>query len=539
MILAGLALLAAEGAAYADISQVAVGALELVCGGASKDWIVEVNGGGLALEDLNGDGALDLIVVEGSTIERLRAKEVGPPPRVLLGRGDGSFALAPETWSMAGLTWGTGVALGDVDGDGWCDVCLASLGGLVLYRNLAGQGLERVEDAGLAGAGWFTSCVFFDADGNGTLDLYAARYLDFDLDKVPVRGTQGAQWKGKPVLFGPEGLEAESDRLYLGKGDGTFVDGSVEAGLESVPAAFGLGVVCQDFDLDGRPDLYVSNDSTPNHLWHNLGEGRFKEVGFAMGLSHGPEGREQAGMGIAVGQVGSDAIPSVFVTNFSGESNVLYRPSRRPGRFRERAASLGLAQTSRQRLGWGTGFTDWNRDGRADLWVLNGHVYPEADAPGTDTNYAQPDQLFVQKADGSFVEQPLFGGKDRVTRAGVAGDIDGDGDEDLVAWTMEGGLLVLRNDAPDPGSWIGLWLHQAGPNPDGIGARVEVEREGHIQRFQVQRSAGFQASRPARLVVGLGEGREPVIVRVRWPGQDESKEYRLEPGRYHRVQRDE
>lgn len=523
---------------FVNITEQSLGDVQVVCGGPDKDWIIEVNGGGLGLEDLNGDGHLDLVVVEGSTVDALRSGKAGRAPRLFLGTGDGKFEPAPKAWHMQPMGWGNGLAIGDVDGDGWSDLCLTGLDELVLYRNRAGQGFERMANSGLAQAGWFTSAGFFDADQDGHLDLFVARYLSFDLETIVGRTKGNARWKGQQVMSGPEGMHAQGDVLYRGLGNGRFVEQTKIAGIEAAPAAFGLGVVCRDLDGDGDTDIYVSGDSTPNHVWINRGNGHFDERGFAMGLSHGPNGREQAGMGIAIADMHGAGSPSILVTNFSGENNAFYQPSRRPGRFRDRGGRAGLAMPSRTWLGWGTGFMDWNRDGLLDLWVLNGHVYPQADETGTDTSYAQPDQLFVQGADGRFSPQELQSGSGHVSRTGVSGDIDGDGDEDLVFWTMEGRLQVLRNDCPKQGEWVGLDLRRNTGGSAAIGAQVQVRSGEHKQWAQVQRSAGFQASRPARLLFGLGDFEGAVQVRVTWPKPWSGvQEFEVAAGAWHKLVR--
>lgn len=520
---------------FVDVTAAALPEVTCTSGEAAKDWIIEVNGGGLGLEDLNGDGHLDLVLVNGSTLERVQAGEPGLPPRVFLGSAQGRFQPAGEAWEMGGGHWGTGLALGDVNGDGWCDLLVTQWGDLRLFLNQAGLGLVEASDTGLAGGGWHTSAAFHDVDGDGILDLVVARYLAFDTVRVPARGVGGAQWKDMPVMAGPEGLVPQADRYFRGKGDGSFEE-ALEA-FGGVTPAFGLGLVLCDLDGDQRPDLYVANDSMPNHMWINQGDGSFAERGFERGASHDADGREQAGMGIAVGRLPDGATPSLFVTNFSGESNVLYRPSQRRTGYRERAAQAGLAGPGRSRLGWGTGFLDVDLDGDLDLWVLNGHVYPQADTRGTDTRYAQADQLFVAQAE-RFGERALVAGPARVSRAGVAGDLDNDGDEDLVVLTLDGGVRVLRNEAPQQGGWIGIHLRGNGPNRDGIGAVLSVVQGEQRHSAEVQRSAGFQASRPARRVFGLGPKTDIDRIEVRWPSGRVQVLDKPESGRYHTLVED-
>lgn len=515
---------------FVDVTAAALPEVICTSGEADKDWIIEVDGGGLGLEDLNGDGHLDLVLVDGSTLERVRAGEPGFPPRVFLGSAQGHFQPAGEAWEMGGGRWGTGLAMGDVNGDGWCDLLVTQWGELRLLLNQGGLGLVEASKTGLGGAGWHTSAAFHDVDGDGVLDLVVARYLAFDTGRVPARGEAGAQWKEMPVMAGPEGLVAQGDRYFRGQGDGSFEE--VVGAFEGVVPAFGLGLVLCDLDGDQRPDVYVANDSMPNHMWINQGDGRFAERGFERGASHDADGREQAGMGIAVGRLQGGAVPSLFVTNFSGESNVLYRPSKRRTGYRERAARAGLAGPGRSRLGWGTGFLDVDLDGDLDLWVLNGHVYPSADTRGTDTSYAQVDQLFVAQA-GRFMERALVAGPAWVSRAGVAGDLDNDGDEDLVILTLDAGVRVLRNEAPQRGAWIGVHLRGTGANRDGIGAVISVLQGEQRHSAEVQRSAGFQASRPARRVFGLGAQAKVERIEVRWPSGRVQVLEQPESGRYH------
>ena len=510
-------------ALFKEIGEQALPGVRTTCGSPSKDYILEVNGGGVGLADLDGDGHLDLVVVDGSTLERVDAGEPGFAPRVFLGRGDATFAPAGEAWAIPGGRFGMGLAIGDVDGDGWLDVLITEWGRDRLFRNAAGKGLEAVEAAGLRGKRWGSSAAFFDYDLDARLDLVVINYLSFDRDEIKPRGS-GCRWKRHEVMCGPEGLIGVHDQLYRGRGDGTFEETTFEAGFRPDRAGFGLGVTTLDFDADGDTDLYVTNDSTDNHLWANQGDGTFAEVGFQTGVSRDANGKEQAGMGIAAGDIDGDGREDLVVTNFSGETNALYVSHKRGG-FRERASPFGLGGPSVGRLGWGTVLFDADLDGDLDLAVVNGHVYPQADEVGTDTSYAQADQLFRYEAAadpskrGRFVEGPLSDGAPGVSRAAAAGDLDGDGDLDLVVLDLDGPVRVLRNDTPHgpEAHWLRVALRGTSSNRFGLGARVTAVWEGGQRTVEVRSSGGFQAACPPEAHFGLGRVSELERIVVRWP----------------------
>jgi hypothetical protein len=507
---------AGDGTLFEEVSDRWLPGVRTVCGGAgTKDTILEVNGGGLVVEDFDGDGRLDLVVVDGSTVERAEAGEPGRPPRLFLGVEGGGFEPAGETWTMDGGRWGMGGSAGDVNGDGWPDLFITEWGADRLFLNEGGEGfVEATEGSGLVGERWGTSAAFGDFDGDGHLDLVVVNYLNFDPEHVPRHGS-GCTWKGHQVMCGPEGFAASADQLYRGRGDGTFEEVSRASGFVPRQAAFGLGVVTLDYDLDGDLDLYISNDSTPNHLWENRGEGAFAEVAFRRGVGHDANGKEQAGMGIACGDVNGDLRPDLVVTNFSGEHNAFYRSSRGLG-FRERSHAAGLGGPSQALLGWGTGLHDFDHDGDLDLFVLNGHVYPEADRAGTDTTYAQADLLF-RGGDGAFTPEPLWEGEPIVSRTGVAADFDGDGDLDLVLIELDGRVRVLRNRLASDDHWLRVRLRAAGPNTQAVGARVTAFLEGVRPTGEVRTGAGFQAGGPAEVHLGLGAAKCVERLEVRWP----------------------
>jgi hypothetical protein len=513
---------------FTDVTERALPEVRIQCGALEKDWILAVNGGGIGLADLDGDGHLDLVVVDCGDVEAYRRGEPGPAPRVFFNRGDGTFRPGEGAWVIVpakAQTFGAGLALGDLDGDGFDDLVVLGLGPDRVFHNDGGEGF--VERAPLPESdGWSTSAALLDYDRDGRLDLAVTGYLVPELGEERRRS---ARWKGHAVMTGPEGLVPVHDRLYRGNGDGTFVDVSVAAKFRPDVAGYGLGITTLDYDRDGWTDVYVANDSTPNHLWRNRGDGTFEELGFRLGVSHDASGREQAGMGIAV----DDQAGLLFVTNFSGETNALYARTANGRSFRERSARAGLAGASLTRLGWGTGFGDLDLDGDQDLFVLNGHVYPEADRAGTDTTYAQHGQLFLR--DGEvFHEQRLVAGPPRVSRAGALGDLDGDGDLDLVASEVNGPVRILRNDAPraQGAEWLRVRPVGAGARALAHGARVVLRRGGEQWERELRTAGGFQASVPLEAHFGfVGVADVPLTLEVTWPGRGVTRVQSVTPGR--------
>ncbi|MEO0650428.1 MAG: CRTAC1 family protein [Planctomycetota bacterium] len=503
-----------------------------LCGSPDKNYILEVNGGGLVLGDFDLDGSHDLVLVDGSTIERARAGEPGNPPRLLLNDGAGGFRTAPEPWAMAGGRWGMGGAAGDVDGDGDLDLMVTQWGPDRLFLNDAGRGFsEATEQAGFKGTKtWGTSAAFFDRERDGYLDLTVINYLrqnleDIDEGKVASRESGQCRWKGFDVMCGPEGMNPIHDRLYAGNGDGTYRDVTYEAGYRPKDAGFGLGVTTLDYDNDGDTDLYVTNDSTPNFLWENQGDGTFLEVGGRRGVDLDMNGKEQAGMGIAVADLNEDGYTDLFVTNFSGESNTLYLSRFRRDRisYSDNASRTRLGGDSISFLGWGTGFADFDHDTDLDLFVLNGHVYPQADGVGTDTPYAQTDLLFANQgaarpggAPTFRLVDPLDTGAARVSRAGASADLDGDGDLDLVAIEIDGTVRVLRNEFAD-GHWLRVRPRMGSGNTHALRATVELKLGERVLRREVRTAGGFQAALPAEVHFGLGAAETYEALTITWP----------------------
>lgn len=501
-------------------------ASHMTSGSPAKNWILEVDGGGLLVADFDGSGSLDVVLVDGSTEERARAGRPGLGPRLLLGDGKLGFAPAGEGWEIPAGRWGMGGAAGDLNGDGRADLVITNWGPDQVVLN-QGDGFADEAKGGLVGQRWGTSAALFDDDLDGVLDLYVVNYLDFDFDKVASRESGECVWKGASVNCGPEGLTPQADQLYRGLGDGRFVEISQEAGLGAARASFGLGVVAGDFDADGDTDVYVTNDSMPNHLWERQEEG-FREVALRRGVAVSANGREEAGMGVAQGDLDGDGRADFVVTNFSGETHSLYLSGGRRS-YRERSGQRGVGGPSMSLLGWGTGLVDVDLDGDLDLYACHGHVYPQADQPGSDTSYAQADLLWQNVGSAErpdFEVRPLSDGAAFVSRAAVAADFDRDGDADLLTVELDGPVHLLENRAEDgERHWLGVRLADPGGERGGpravVGARVELswgmdEAPGRAVRELVS-SAGFQASGPEELLFGLGAADRLRGLVVRWP----------------------
>lgn len=499
---------AADGAAArpaAPFERVDPGLAPVTCGrDAGGQTILEVNGGGLAWFDGDEDGDPDLLLVVPGAYP---AKGAASGASNRLYRNDAGRLVDVTAGSGVDVAgYCNGVAVGDVDADGRRDLYLTRLGSNVLLRNLGDLRFESLpEAAGAACEGWSTSATFLDLDRDGDLDLYVTRYLEFDPDRPPLHGVGGRHclWNGEPVMCGPQGLPAQADRYYRNEG-GRFVDATEAAGF-GAPPAYGLGCIDGDWNDDGWPDVYVSNDSQPNALFLSRGDGTVREAGVLAGAALSSRGREQAGMGIAVGDADGDRDEDLLVTNFSGEPNAFYVNQGR-GSFRDLADPSGLGGPSRPLLGWGAAFLDADLDGDLDLFTANGHVYVQADRPGTGTSWAQPEVLYLNDGRGRFEPAPWPEATPAPGRALAVADVDGDGRLDVLVSRLGQAPVLWRGTARG----ATLAVRVAGPrgNPDGLGTRLSWTDAAGTRTHRVRSSAGFQAaSDPRAFFAWRGPGR--------------------------------
>jgi hypothetical protein len=502
-------------------------------GSPEKLTILENVGTGGAFLDADGDGRLDIFLANAGVLEAGSIKP-GPGSALYLQGADGRFADITREAGLEYHGWGTGVAVGDIDNDGDLDICLTGFGRTLLYLN---QGAARFEEvsrsAGLVEGSFGTSAVFVDYDADGLLDLYVANYVRFDPAAPPNAGEPCIE-NGVPVACGPGFCDPAPDFLYHNQGAGRFRERGAEAGINRAEGAYGLGVAAGDLDGDGLPDLYVANDTTANFLWRNLGGGRFEESGIYAGAALSEEAQGQAGMGVALGDAGGSHRLDIFVSNYSEEHNAFYR-NLGGGGFEERTAGAGLKQgESFLALGWGAVFADLDNDADLDLVVANGHVHPRAGEANPALSYLQRCFFLLNDGRGRFEERGRALGEaaaaPRAHRGLAAGDIDGDGDIDLLITVLDGPAVLLINEGERLGRALRVRLEGRRSNREGIGARLWLSAGGKAQMREVSRGGSYLSSSDALIHFGLGGAARAESLRVRWPSGLEETVGPLEAG---------
>ncbi|HYP28374.1 MAG TPA: CRTAC1 family protein [Blastocatellia bacterium] len=508
-------------------------------GGPDKDYILEAPGSGVAIFDYDNDGRPDVYLLNGSTFAAFQGKEKAPKAALYRNLGNWQFEDVTEKAGVSNDRWGMGVAVGDYNNDGNSDLYVGNYGVSRLYRNNGdGTFTDVAEKVGVARKGWSTGASFGDYDEDGRLDLFVPGYLDFDLNNLPPNPSEAVKqanksaniglnfctFRGIAVLCGPRGLKGEGDTLYRQKPDGTFEDVSERAGVTDPNKYYGFSSAFIHADDDDLLDIIVVNDSTPKQLYINKGDGTFEELGYPSGVALNENGREQAGMGLGIGDYDNDGRVDFYVTNFSDDSNTLYHNDGE-GNFVDVTFPSGHGEPTMPFLGWGTGFIDYDNDGWKDIFVANGHVYPGVDAQQWGTSYFQQAVLFRNLGTGKFervAAAPGSGLAIAVPARGLAiGDLDGDGRLDTVLNNMDVAPTVLRNVTKSSGHWLSLKLvgdvGKKSPK-DASGAIAYVTTGKVRQRLDVISGASFSSNNDARLHFGLGPFTKVDKLEIRWPG---------------------
>ncbi len=487
-----------------------------------KKFVIEANGTGVAFLDYDSDGLLDIFLVNSSRLEGF-PDGAAPTNHLYRNEGSGRFRDVTREAGLARSGWGNGVCAGDVDNDGRLDLYVTYWGPNVLYRNNGdGTFADVTARAGVAGPSeeWSTGCTFLDYDRDGRLDLLVTSYLDFRPERTPLPGQfPFCTWKGAPVYCGPRGLPFGAATLYHNRGDGTFEDVSVKAGIRRAKDFYAFTAVAADLNADGWTDLYLACDSTPSLLFRNNQDGTFGEIGTETGVAYSEHGAEQAGMGLSVGDFNNDGRLDILKTNFVGDYPNLYRNLGK-GIFDDVTVRAGLAVNPDYVL-WGTGFVDLDNDGCKDIFQVSGHVYPEVQSIDPTEPYKRPRLVYRNLGNGRFEDVSAMSGSGVArafsSRGAAFGDFDNDGDMDVVVMNMHEAPSLLRNDLKNQNHWIKVQLEGAKSNRGALGATVTVTAGGLRQTDAVLSQSSFLSHNDLRLHFGLGAARRVDRITVRWP----------------------
>ena len=495
----------------------------VIGGEHTKQYILETTGGGVAIVDYDNDGRPDIFLVNGDRLSS-SGSDAAPRSHLYRNNGDGTFADVTDKAGVGGAGWGQGVCAGDYDNDGNVDLFVTYYGHQVLYRN-NGDGtfsdVTRASGLSLTKPRWNTGCAFVDFNRDGRLDVFVSAYVDYADATRYAPGSRGnCSWKGLPVMCGPHGLTGSQNMLFRGNADGTFTDVSEPAGVLKARPAFGLTPLALDYDNDGWPDIYVANDSNASLLFHNNGDGTFREVGLQAGVALNGDGRAQAGMGVAAGDYDRDGWLDIVKTNFDDDTTSLYRNLGR-GVFEDATTAAGLGVNTRY-LGWGAAFVDFDLDSWPDIFIVNGHVYPEADRIGGRYSYDQQKLLYRNLGTGRFEDVSSRAGAGvlakTAARGAAFGDLFNSGRQDVVINNMNDAPTLLHDCSPPAGHSLVIQLIGTRSNRSAIGARVTVSLAGRRMIDEVRSGGSFCSQNDLRIHAGLGQRTRADRVDVAWPG---------------------
>ena len=496
-----------------------------------KRYIIESTGSGVAILDYDRDGWPDIYLVNGAELDAngkplLSQKTTG---HLFHNNHDGTFTDVTEKAGLISPGWGQGACVGDYDNDGYDDLFVTGYGKNKLFHNNGnGTFTEVAESAGVAGSGkeWGTGCAFVDYDRDGKLDIVVANYVHFDLATTPAPGTQaGCIWKGTPVMCGPRGLPSAPNILYHNEGNGHFRDVSKSSGIEKTNGHYCFSVTTLDYNDDGWPDIYVACDSTPSIMYRNNHDGTFTDVALDIGVAYNEDGREQAGMGSTAADYDGDGRLDIFKTNFSDDTPTLYHANA-DGTFSDVTTEAGVG-INVDALGWGTMFADVDNDGYPDLLVANGHVYPEVDSAKLGSTFKEPRFFYWNTGHGTFKDLSKSSGPgllEPLSGRGLAiADLWNDGRLEAVINNLSDRPMLLVNRASNANHWLGVQLRGTVSNRSAIGARVILQGSKRNWVDEVRSGSSYSSSSDLRLHFGLGKESSIKALVVRWPnGAQES-----------------
>ncbi len=524
------------GVSFVDVAAAAGLTTKTIYGGEHRNkYLLETTGCGVAFFDYDQDDWVDIFLVNGWRLEGF-PKGQEPICHLFKNNRDGTFTDVTAKAGLGRSGWGQGCCVGDYNNDGWNDLFISYYGQNALYRNNGnGTFTDVTKEAGLMQSKlrWNSGCAFLDYDKDGHLDLFVGNYIEFDVKTAPLPEDAGCAYKGIQVACGPPGLEGGKNILYHNNGDGTFKDVSEKAGMWGTIGTYALSVAVGDIDNDGWPDIYVANDSTAATYYQNQKDGTFKDVAIEAGIAYSPDGKPQAGMGVALGDFNRDGLLDIVKTNFAGDTDSLYL-NLGDGTFEDHTYLSGLGINTRY-LGWGVGFFDMDNDGWLDILISNGHVYPEVDGTHIDAPYAEHKYLYRNLRNGQFEEVTKVGGPgitDAAAARGCAfGDYDNDGDLDVVVNCVNSGPQLLRCDTAvgTAKNWIKIRTVGTKSNRSGIGARlmltaqVDAAVEGKpagkpmVQIDEVRSGGSYYSQNDLRVHFGLGAAKKAETLEIRWP----------------------
>jgi len=495
-------------------------------GESGKKYYTESVGAGCCIIDYNNDNYMDIFFVQGNDHKSELELNSSNRSNILYRNDKKEFIDVTKEVGLINNDYGIGCTVADYDNDGYQDIFVTNFGNDILYKNLGNGKFQDVTQlSGISNNLWSSSSTFFDYDQDGFLDLYITNYVDFNINENPWCGDEQ---NNERKYCDPDIFDGIPDVLYKNNGDGTFSDVSFESNI-SKHTGKGLGVVTADFDNDNDLDIYVANDKVMNHMFINNGRGVFTEEALFMGVGFNENGKAEAGMGVDVGDYNNDGWFDLFVTNFSGESNTLYR-NEKNGFFTDVTFSSGLGQPSLDLLSWGTKFVDLDLDGDLDIFVVNGHINENIKYFSSNYYYNQPKQIFINQGNGKFLDKSdEIGGaikKKEVSRGAAFSDFDNDGDIDVVISNNNGLATLIFNNVKNKNNWIGLHLEGTLTSKDAIGAKIKVSSTTKTQYFYLNGASSYLSSNDKRIQVGLGLDSKLNYLEIDWLNNNKPEIYK-------------